>query len=206
MNRLWGYVVAAMVLSPACCAAQGEALPRGNSGDRTVRGQHPPLPEPAAPGYGTRRFSGYYTYRPRFSYERLVEHGAYSTSNTRYGFPLGMAIAGGFADVAAYPMGYGNPYAYRSPWYWNPLNAGAAATAPNPYPFQYPYAYVYPYPTPYMPYPGPMPYGPPGGGWNWYPGAPYPGQGPNGYPMPSPYGGAPRPPGGEAPDGGAPPD
>lgn len=152
------------------------------------------------PWYGTRRYSGYYTYRPRMSYEREIEHGAYSTSNSRYGFPLGMAITGGFADVAAYPVGNGNPYAYQSPWYWNPMNANSQVTSPNPYPFQYPYAYpAYPYGgypyggygSGYGGYPPPgagLPYGGYNGNWSWSR-QPYYSM-PGGYPSAGGYGAA----------------
>jgi hypothetical protein len=190
-------VLSAVAADAARSAEQGKATP-GAGTAATSRSKQPPAGVdhgyPAMPWYGTRRYSGYYAYRPRFGYERLVEHGAYSTSNTRYGFPLGIALAGGFADVAAYPVGNGNPYAYRSPWYWNPMNAGASATSPNPYPFQYPYAYPYPVPYGgylpryggYGPYPPAPPYGAPSGGWNWYgPPAGYP----SGYAAPPPAAG-----------------
>jgi hypothetical protein len=143
--------------------------------------------------FGSRRLGGMYEDQWTHDlYSRKVEHGAYSSSNGRYGFSLGIGLAAGFADVAAQPVGEGFPAGFNSPWYqfpyyWNSSTPGQVnAYLPSPGTFPW-----FGYRPPYWNWgggfmPGPMPYGPVYGGGPMYGGAPMYGGNPymggGGYP------------------------
>lgn len=135
--------------------------------------------QPGQPWYGARRRGGAYDDQyPTDLYSRQVEHGAYSSSNSRYGFPLGIGLAAGFADVAAVPTGEGFAAGAFSPWYQMPYYWNSSTQGPvNTY---MPYPGAYPFYGGYRPYwgggYGPMPY-PPLYGGGGFPGGGLPGGG-----------------------------